>query len=257
MDDLGDRMKEYESAATRLRLDPFLPICARIDGRSFSQFTRGCEKPFDARISNAMRATTAYLVEETQARVGYVQSDEISLIWQAEEGGSIFFDGKMLKMASVLASMAGVKFFSVLGGDRLPAFDCRVWQLPSETEAANTILWRVLDARRNAISSACRVHYSAEEMHKKAGAAQLEMLAKKGVIFDEAFPAEDRHGVFYRRVSGEIEIDEKTWENIPERHRPESRLALRSWVEAMDTPYFLDVQNREAVIFEGAAPETS
>lgn len=85
---MGDRMKAYEKSGTLAKLDPTLPICSRIDGRSFSRFTKGCEKPFDARVSGAMRAACAYLVEQTHALIGYVQSDEISLVFRATEGGA-------------------------------------------------------------------------------------------------------------------------------------------------------------------------
>ena len=109
-DELGDRMKGYEGVETKRRLDATLPICARIDGRSFSRFTRGFERPFDQRIAAAMRAACKRLVNETNALIGFVQSDEISLIWQADEGSQIFFDGKVQKMASVLASIATSEF---------------------------------------------------------------------------------------------------------------------------------------------------
>lgn len=248
-DNMGDRMKSYEATGTSHRLDPLLPICARIDGRSFSQFTRGCIRPFDSRISGAMRATCAYLVEQSHALIGYVQSDEISLVWQAREGGSVIFDGKVHKMNSVLASMASVKFHSVFGGDKLPAFDCRVWQVPSQTEAANTILWRALDARKNAVSMACRAHNSAKSMHKQGRADQVEMLAAKGIIFDEEYPAEDRHGVFFRRATAPTEMDDETWAKIPDLHKPDSRTVLRSSVVKVDAPFFGEVQNREDFIF--------
>ena len=254
MDELGSRMKEYE-ATTDTRLDTALPICARIDGRSFSRFTRGCKKPFDARVSNAMRETAKYLVDQTHAKIGYVQSDEITLIWQASEGGSVFFDGRVLKLASVCASMAAVKFYSVFGGDKLPSFDCRVWQVPSQTEAANALVWRALDARKNAVSSACRAHFSAKRMHKKDQSLMREMLASIGIDFDTDYPVEDRHGVFFRRISGPRWIPQEEWEKIPGKHRPKSRTVIRSWVDQIDMPFFTEVTNREAVIFDGVSPE--
>lgn len=109
-DDFGNRMKEFEAVETSRRFDVSLPIYARIDGRSFSRFTRGMDRPFDRRMSDAMVQTTSYLVDQTHARLGYTQSDEISLVWQAEaDNADIFFSGKVLKMASVLASMAAAK----------------------------------------------------------------------------------------------------------------------------------------------------
>lgn len=253
-DELGDRMKAYERV-TDVRLDTSMPIIARIDGRAFSAYTRGCNKPFDARVSGAMRATAAYLVEQSHALIGYVQSDEITLIWINEDGGSIFFDGRVLKLCSVLASMAAVRFDREFRGQRMPAFDCRVWQVPSKEEAANTLLWRALDARKNSVSSACRAHFSAKAMHGKDQDDMRAMLASAGIDFNVTYPSEDRYGVYYRRVSGEREIDDETWDAIPEKHRPPSRIAIRSWIEAIDMPFFGDVANRADVIFNGAAPE--
>ena len=247
-------MKGYEAPMTSQRLDASLPICARIDGRSFSSFTRGCEKPFDAKISTSMRETCAYLVEETHAKIGFVQSDEISLIWQNVEGGSVIFDGKVHKMTSVLASMAAVKFYSIYGGDKLPSFDCRVWQVPSQIEAANTILWRALDARKNSVSSACHTKYSAKQMHQKNREEQVKMLAEAGVNFEEDYSSEDKWGSYYRRVTGQKEIDEETWMKIPENNKPPTRIVTRSWVDQIPMPYFGDVKNRVGVIFNGEDP---
>ena len=43
---LGDRIKSYE-ATTENRLLPHLPIVVRLDGRSFSKFTKGLNVNFD------------------------------------------------------------------------------------------------------------------------------------------------------------------------------------------------------------------
>lgn len=248
-DELGNRMKGYESSGTSQKLDLSLPICARIDGRSFSKFTKGCKRPFDDRISNAMRETCKYLVDETHAKIGFVQSDEISLVFEANEGGSILFDGKMHKLNSVLASMAAVKFYSVFGGEKLPAFDCRVWNVPSRMEAANTVLWRALDARKNAVSMACRAYNSAKSMHKKDRLQQLQMLSENGIDFVMEYSAEDRFGVFYQRVVEPTYIKDEVWDRIPDRSKPESRLVIRSKVKQVECDFFGDVKDRITFIF--------
>jgi len=38
---LGDRMKAYEKGQTPPRFMAGVPVCARIDGKTFSKFTRG------------------------------------------------------------------------------------------------------------------------------------------------------------------------------------------------------------------------
>jgi len=61
-DDFGNRMKAYEAVETGRRLDVTMPIYARIDGRAFSSFTRGMDRPFDFRMLSAMVATASHLV---------------------------------------------------------------------------------------------------------------------------------------------------------------------------------------------------
>ncbi len=74
---------------------PLLPALARLDGRAFHSFVRGLEKPFDKRFSDLMIDTAVFLARETNAAVGYTQSDEITLAWVPEEFDSqIFFDGR-------------------------------------------------------------------------------------------------------------------------------------------------------------------
>lgn len=95
-DALGDRMKAYEAAESDRRFMPLLPIYARIDGRSFSRFTAGLARPFDLAFQEAMILTTKALVEHTHARIGYTQSDEISLVWQQDRYDSdVFFGGRV------------------------------------------------------------------------------------------------------------------------------------------------------------------
>ncbi len=159
MDEFGDRMKVFEGIEASRRLMPLLPAMARIDGRCFSNFTRGMRRPYDERLSDLMIATTAYLVEETGANMGYTQSDEISLTWYSSNFKSqIFFDGKIQKMVSQLAALASVKFNALLPDyfpksfswpfsdemvytDLMPVFDTRVWNVPNVVEGANTFLF--------------------------------------------------------------------------------------------------------------------
>lgn len=265
-DEFGDRMKAYEAEQTARSLDPRLPIYARIDGRSFSTFTRGMERPFDRRMSAAMVETTKRLVRDTHARLGYTQSDEISLVYMAEGPGSEpLFGGKVLKLTSILASLAASAFQRAIISnwpepeasalaDCLPHFDARVLSMPSTIEATNAILWRVMDARKNAVSMAARSLYSAKALHLKDQQAMRSLLAEKGVVFDD-YPRFFRWGSFVRRVSRERELTLAERERIPERHRPpEGGRVVRTEVVEIDMPDFHTVENRVAVVFDGADP---
>ena len=264
-DDLGDRMKAYEAHECARRFLPMLPVYARIDGRNFSAFTRDMDRPYDPNLSAAMIDTTMALVKETHARIGYVQSDEISLVWHGENYESgIFFDGKIVKMTSVLAGLATAHFmrairqigfgYEVVG--RCPHFDCRVVQLPNRTEAANMFLWRELDATKNAVSMAARSVYSHKELYCKNGTEMQEMLFEKGINFND-YPAFFKRGSFVRRIMVERPFSTAELERIPEKHRPASdATCVRSEIVALDMPKFNTVTNREAVIFDAAEPET-
>lgn len=255
-DDFGNRMKSYEAVETSRKLDPAHPIYARIDGRSFSRFTRGMDRPFDMRMTAAMIETTKHLVHETHARIGYTQSDEISLVWLADSPQSdVFFSGKVQKMCSVLASMAAAKFATVIPAEfagRLPHFDARVFQLPSKDEAANAFLWRAMDARKNAISMVAQSRFSHKSLHGKDQKAMLSMLKDAGVDFD-AFPSWHRMGAFVRREAKERELTPDEMAHIPEMHRPTGPVT-RSEMAILEMPPFNKVTNRVAVIFDGADP---
>jgi tRNA(His) guanylyltransferase len=257
-DEFGARMKAYEAVETGRRFDVALPVYARIDGRSFSRFTRGMDRPFDERMTSAMIETTRYLVGQTHARIGYTQSDEISLVWQAEtETSDIFFAGKVQKIVSVLASMAAAKLATVTPEgfrDRLPHFDARVFQLPSRSEAANAILWRAMDARKNSISMVAQSRFSHTALFGKDQKAMLAMLKEVGVDFEEDYPERFKRGTFLRRLTALRGLTEEELSRIPVERRPVGPVARSSVVE-FGVPPFNKVINREAFIFEGAEPE--
>lgn len=263
-DDLGDRMKAYEAREAGRRFLPMVPVVARIDGRNFSAFTRGMARPYDPCMMEAMTRTTEALVEETHALIGYTQSDEISLVWQASRSdASIFFDHRIAKMTSVLASFTTAAFITTLWnmgllGDasRMPHFDCRVFQVPNRAEAANVFLWREQDATKNAVSMAARSHYSHKELDHKTGPEMQEMLFAKGINFND-YPAAFKRGTFVRRETVERMLPAEERERIPESHRPApDALVQRSRMTRLDMPRFGSVTNREAVIFDGALPNT-
>lgn len=262
-DALGDRMKAYEAREAGRRLLPMAPVCARIDGRNFSAFTRGMDRPWDQAMTECMLRTTESLVEETHARIGYTQSDEISLVWLADRSdSSIFFDHRVSKMTSVLASYATAIFIRAAiellpehYAYKGPHFDCRVWQVPNKTEAANVFLWRELDATKNAISMAARSVYSHKELDHKNGAEMQEMLFAKGINFND-YPSFFKRGTFVRRETVWRGLTPEELARIPSEHWPEGPVQ-RSEIGRLEMPRFASVTNREAVVFEGAAPETA
>ncbi len=245
---LGDRMKDYENAEVTpyliengdYVLNPEQPFMARIDGHCFSKFTKGFEKPFDAIFSTAMTRTTGDLVDEFNARTGYTQSDEITLVFvpvyneETSSWGQWPFRGRVVKLSTLMASYAGVRFNyhlvhllqealnSAIDDDgeeesrstepfkysegvikkimsQRAHFDARLFSVPNEREVFNNILWRsTYDCVRNSISGLARRHYSTKQLHKKNTTEMKEMLLDKGVDWDQ-MPAAFRWGSFIKR----------------------------------------------------------
>jgi tRNA(His) guanylyltransferase len=264
MDDLGDRLKAYEAHETARKLIPGIPIYARIDGRSFSKFTRDMERPFDARMTAAMVETLKYLVDKSGATVGYTQSDELSLAWtNLDHAVEPWFGGKVHKLTSVLASIATSAFMVSIHNcfdnweelqSQMPHFDCRVFQVPNLEELANCFLWRSLDCTKNAISMAAHHYYSHAELQGKSGAQKQEMLFEKGVNFND-FPPAFKRGTFVRKETVTRSFDPQEWASIPLNHRPDlASLVLRSEMVSFDLPPLNRVKNRVDCLFHKADP---
>jgi tRNA(His) guanylyltransferase len=259
-DTIGDRMKGYEAHETLRRSMQRLPICVRMDGRAFHTFTRGLNRPFDGGFANAMIETTKYLVSETNAKIGYTQSDEITLVfWDGSFLSEPLFGGKLFKLTSVLASMTTAKFNSLVPSlipsktGRFGIFDARIFQVPSLDEAANLVLWRWLDARKNSISMAAQAEFSPKQLHRKNSKEMLEMLAERKVIW-ENYPNHLKWGTFIQRKTVERVLTEEELDRIPEGHRPDGPVTRHAYLE-LDLPPLLDVANRTQVFFDGAEPE--
>ncbi|MDE2096553.1 MAG: tRNA(His) guanylyltransferase Thg1 family protein [Patescibacteria group bacterium] len=261
-DEHGDRMKGYEAEFDR-KLDVHLPIYVRLDGRAFSRFTNGLERPFDPAMSAAMRETLCGLIGHTHARIGYTQSDEISLIYLAEgEDSDVLFSGRLQKMTSILASLATALFTRAILASysealksrlpKLPHFDCRVCQMPSKTEAANMMLWRYKDAIKNSIQMVAQDNFSPRQLHGKHGGEMLEMLKGVGVDYF-SLPVFFRTGTFARRVTELRGLTSDELARIPEKFRPIGPI-LRSSACCFEIEDFQRALNREQVIFDAAEP---
>lgn len=260
-DALGDRMKVFEMQEAGRRLMPGLPIMVRLDGRSFSRFTRGMTRPFHEPMSRSMIETARYLVGETQASFGYTQSDEITLgYWNDAPKSAPLFDGRVQKLTSVFAAMATAKFNQEVckrmpeKAHLLPVFDARVFNMPNLDEMVNCVLFRALDCAKNSITMAASAHYSHKELQGKKGWEKHEMLHAKGVNWAH-YPSFFKDGTFLRR---EVLLKEHTAEEllrIPEKHRPAGP-AMRSSVQELDMPPFARVTNPKEVLFFGASPTT-
>lgn len=262
---LGDRMKLlYELPEVDRSLMPLLPTCIRLDGKCFHSFCNDLAEPFDPRLTKLMGEITVLLVDETNARIGYTQSDEISLILYSDTIRSqLYFDGKIQKITSVLAATASVWFNDLLekyglGSKKhmLPVFDCRCWNVPTQKEAVNVLIWREQDATRNSVSMAARSCYSHNELFEKSAPEMMDMLMAKGLNWND-YPADFKRGHYYqrRKVTRSFTPDELS--KLPEKHAAKTNPDLkieRTEIRKLDMPVLSRVPNRIAVVFDGEDP---
>jgi len=201
-DDLDQKMRVFETAHDLCVL-PGLHMVARVDGRSFTRLTKEIhqfEAPFDPRFRDLMIETAEHLMSGCGFNMvyGYMESDEISLLFGPEENS---FGRKVRKLISILAGEASAKFSLLLGA--MACFDCRISQLPSTELVIDYFRWRNEDAHRNALNAHC--YWLLRKQGKGVGEATAtlkgmsvvdknELLFKHGVNFND-LPLWQRRGV--------------------------------------------------------------
>lgn len=229
-DDLGCRMKDYEKR-NRYYLHKRMPAIFRLDMRAGHSFCKGLKRPFDEIFVKTMQETAKYLCENIQnVKISYQQSDEISLVLVDYEklNTEVFFDYRIDKVCSVVASMATMAFNKAFAKnvDKLicdykhslhpqwlewqleqekyhntllkavekgAMFDCRCFNIPKE-EVTNCIYWRQLDATRNSIQMVGQANFSHKELHNKScNDIQDMLMLKKGINWND-FPTHLKRG---------------------------------------------------------------
>jgi tRNA(His) guanylyltransferase len=262
-DNFGNRMKSYEYHTTSTKLIKGIPIIARLDGRSFSSFTKGLKKPYDERLSNLMLNTAKFLVMETNCDLSYNQSDEITLLWNNNDYNSeIFFNGKLFKLTSILSSLASGFFnknlplFIPEKKESIPIFDARVYNVPNQIEAVNTLLWRELDATRNSITMAAQYYYSHKELLNKSSSEKKEMLLKKGIDWNK-YPSSFKRGSYVMNKKVSKPFSKEELDSLPQMHnaRKNPNLVIeRNVLEVVEMPIFSKISNKVGVIFNTEEP---
>jgi tRNA(His) 5'-end guanylyltransferase len=255
---LGDRVKGYEAAAEQV-LPARIPVLVRLDGNSFSRFTKavGFRKPYDERFDAAMNAAAIAAADYAHAKLAYLQSDEITLLLvnDATHETQPFLGNRTQKLASILAGTASVAFDRALRDEGLetpaPAFDARVFVVP-HADVNNVLLWRQQDAFRNCVSGVAywglREKYgrkTAQKMlHGRSSDEQQELIFQELGSNVNDLPVPWRRGRCVVRVTEERPIEEVVEADVLERlvangQRAHGDKVLRSrWMVDRNIPRF-------------------
>jgi tRNA(His) guanylyltransferase len=261
-DELGDRMKSYYEDRTRAYLPRRTYTVIRIDGKAFHTYTKGLMRPFDVGLIEDMDETTKYLCQNIQgAKMGYVQSDEISIIMTDFDKltTSAWFDGNIQKMSSIAASIATSKFNQLrllrqvrqrpsmpisedLLNHKIAHFDARTFSIPSREETINYLIWRQNDATRNSISSVAQSLYSHKELNGKTTNEMQEMIFQKGQNWNN-YPDGQKRGRAIMRNDVLVESQKELYDRTKEKDgwvikADGSYWVTRSVWTAIDPPIF-------------------
>lgn len=177
---MNGKFKELE-ADFRSKLPERSVIGIRLDGKTFHNFTKQYERPFDAVFMKAMDETAIHIMNNLimGAMFGYVQSDEITIFFtdRWNNKSEFVFDGKLEKILSTSASTATGAFMRAEPDCRgIPVFDARVFQIKTLEELQEYMDWRRLDARKNAITMASSTVKSHKELMNVSTRERSEFL---------------------------------------------------------------------------------
>lgn len=260
---MGNWCKWLEKNFSNEIMIPTLPVIIRLDGNNFHNWTKGLDRPFDQNLVKLMSETTKFLVLETNAVVGYTQSDEITLIlYSSDRKSSIYNDGKKQKILSKLTAKC-VNFFNEKCKEILPThdktavFDCRIYQTPTLHDACIQILWRENDATKNSIAMLAQSLFSHKDLQNLNGnEMQDKMMIEKGINWND-LDIRLKRGTYIKhiKISKPFTADEfKTLPPMHQAHKNPSLIIERSIVNEIEYPIFNKIENKVDVIFFDAEP---
>jgi tRNA(His) 5'-end guanylyltransferase len=261
---LGDWCKWLERNFSPDVMIPTLPVIIRIDGNNFHNWTKGLKRPFDEDLNNLMVDLTKFLVEETNAVIGYTQSDEITLVlYSDDKKSSIYNDGKKQKILSKLTGKC-VSYFNERRKDYLPEhnkvanFDCRIYQTPTLYDACLQLLWRENDATKNSISMVAQSLFSHKDLQGlHSGQLQDKMMVEKGVNWN-SLEAKYKRGSYVKRIKTSKPFSFEELSNLPKNHNAHKNPEMvieRNIVMGVELPIFSKVENKVGVVFFNEEPK--
>lgn len=261
---LGDWCKWLEKNFSPEIMIPLLPVIIRLDGNNFHNWTKGLNRPFDENLTDLMIETTKFLVKETNAVIGYTQSDEITLIlYSGDRKSAIYNDGKKQKILSKLTGKC-VPFFNearkryLPKHDKVAIFDCRIYQTPTLNDAVLQLLWRENDATKNSISSLAGEYFSDEEIKSLNGSQrQDKLMLEKGVNWND-LETKFKRGTYVKNIKTTKPFTTDELASLPPKHNAHKNPNLtmeRRIISVVELPIFNKITNKVGVVFYGEEPK--
>ena len=256
---LKERMKSLQ-AARDYKLDKDSYILCHIDGRAFSKMIKKRFRlPFDDDFMRMMDDTAAYVCENVQgAKLAYVQSDGINIVitsfkYEGDEllNSSPFFDYRLCKLQSIIASLATAKFNQLYtlwmiskNSDKffkqqineipLIQFDCKCWDIKTYEDMFAWFKFRQNDCIRNSKQQFAQAYCSHKDLLNKNSDEQILYCKLKTGNDWNALNGQYKYGrLVYRTTYPTQTINPKTGERVNV-----IRSQYSSWI--VDNPFTFD-----------------
>ena len=151
-----DDLKRYE-IFSNTEIPPNAYFVVRVDGRAFHTEVKRMKmiRPFDITLRNAIINATKSVMADFGAILAYTESDEVSFLFPKEYAGYCRRNEKIVSLIAAKMSVCFAKEKLISETELIPVFDGRVVVLSSKEDVLRYFRWRMLDSRRNCISTYC------------------------------------------------------------------------------------------------------
>lgn len=107
----GEILKKYEESWD-FKIPPHMSVVIRVDGKNFSKLTSHLLKPFDNVFHSIMDTTAVDVAKEIDGcKLVYTQSDEATFILNNVDNQTLYFNGRIQKIVSIVAANMSIKFY--------------------------------------------------------------------------------------------------------------------------------------------------
>lgn len=221
-------LKKYEDSWD-FKIPPHMSVIIRVDGKNFSRITKELNKPFDPVFHAVMDNTMVEVSKEIDGcKLAYCQSDEVTFILNNVDNQTLYFNGRIQKIVSIVAASMSVKFYrnlmqyileyqdyvqdnidnyseedikklndrvSILWRilDECPIFDARVYVMPNDEEI-DILMSRQFNSLNNSILSVGQQYLGKKTCEGLSKNNLIIRLANEGYDIDEILTDRDKYG---------------------------------------------------------------
>lgn len=187
IDGLSLRMNELQNMTKGITLNEYIPICLKISCANFAELTKELVKPFDVRFNQAMIKAMNFVLEKTDAKLGYTYQGEAYFTyfkWSETDKSSVNLDtqqltAEVISLFTAKLNVALMEYFPEK--DMLAYCSSKVWNVPSIMDAAELYACEQTKCFKVAVDQSVK-HFAPQVSSENMNVIQkLQLLKEYGV----------------------------------------------------------------------------